>query len=301
MCKLRGLLAIVSTTILWSLAIVLIKYLSIYFDVATQNWIRYSSASLFLLLLSLSRLRELKETFIDKATLLPAFLVFSFQTLAVHGLYMTKSTIASLLMRTSVVFTVILSYILFKEERHIIKSKQFTLGSLIAFIGVVGIYYKPGEFVEWSESLGTLLVILGSLMWSGYVVSVRKLLKGRDPLLFTTAVISVSSLMFIPHVMINGRPLQILNRTLEVNVILIVSGILGVGLGNWMNYIAMKELGAVIPSVLRLLVPLFTGVLSFLILGETLLLSEIIFGGILLLGCSIVIHHTTRVTIEGQS
>jgi len=298
---LKGLLAIASTVILWSLAVVLIKYLSRHFDVATQNWIRYSSASLFLLALSLNHLRELREIVTDKSTLLPVSLVFLFQTLAVHGLYITKSTIASLLMRTSAIFTVLLSYILLKEERRIVRSKPFILGTSIAFVGVAGIYYKPGEVVEWNESFGMILVITGSLAWSGYVVSVKRLLKGRDPLLFTTAVISLSSLMFIPHVMINGNPLRVLDESLEINAILVISGILGVGLGNWMNYIAMKELGAVIPSILRLSIPLFTGVLSFFILGETLLLNEILFGTILLFGCSIVVFYTSRMTIETQS
>jgi len=297
----KGLLAIASTIILWSLAIVLIKYLSHYFDVATQNWIRYSSASLFLLLLSLNRRKELMRMAFDKSTLLPALLIFTYQTLTVHGLYITKSTIASLLMRTSVVFTVLLSYILFKEERHIIKSKEFILGSLIAFVGVVGIYYRPGEVIGQDESLGMFLVLVGSLVWSGYIVSVRRFLKGRDPLLFTTVVISLSSLLFIPHVIVSGDLLQVLKTTLEVNVILVISGILGVGLGNWMNYIAMKELGAVIPSVLQLLVPLLTGILSFVILGETLLPNEVLFGVILLIGCSIVIWHTTEVTVKAQS
>lgn len=298
MRALKGLLAIASTVILWSLAVVLIKYLSYYFDVATQNWIRYSSASLFLLFLSLNHLNELKEIITNKSTLIPVFLVFLFQTLTVHGLYITKSTIASLLMRTSAIFTVLLSYALLKEERHIVRSKQFILGTLVAFIGVIGIYYKPGESVEWDESFGMILVIAGSLAWSGYVVSVKKLLKGRDPLLFTTAVISLSSLTFIPHVLMNGNPSQILDESLEVNVILVISGILGVGLGNWMNYIAMKELGAVIPSILCLSIPLFTGILSFLVLGETLLLNEILFGTILLLGCSIVVFYTSKMIIE---
>ena len=290
----KGIFAIISTIMLWSLAVVLIKYLSYFFDVATQNFIRYSTASFFLLVLSLNKLKNLRELFSDKHILIPASFLFLFQTFTVHGLYITKSTIASLLMRTSAIFTILLSYSFFKEERKIIKSKMFILGSIIAFLGVFGIYYEPFSLRNEKEIIGMLLVILGSFMWSCYIISIKKLIKGKDPLIFTIPILASTSIMFIPHVILFGNILDIVKSSFTVNLILVISGILGVGLGNWMNYIAIKELGAVIPAILRLLIPLFTGIFSYIILNEVLTLNEIVFGTFLLFGCGIVMYYTTK-------
>lgn len=299
---LKGLLCVAATVVLWSLAVTLIKFLSYHFDVATQNWVRYSSASIFLAALLAGRLSELRALLAERSTLLLALLVFSFQTLTVHGLYLTKTTIASLLMRMNVIFTVALSYALFRDEREVMRSWRFALGVALALAGVAGIHCRPEAPVGEAEALGMALVLLGSLMWSLYVVSIKRFLRGRDPLTLTAAVMAVASLMFVPHVVVAGDPARVLAEPLEINAVLVISGILGVGLGNWLNYVAIRELGAVVPSVLRLLIPLLTGAFSYLLLGETLLPSEAAFGSLIVAGCALIIYHTSRVagSLGGQ-
>ena len=292
----KGYLGILGTLILWSWAVIFIKILASYFDPITQNFYRYSSAALALTIISasLSNTRKHVRLKITWTLIVPAVMVFLYQIFTVYGIYMTEATIAALLMRTNVIFTNVMSFLLFEEERRLIGTRKFMLGLLIAFIGIIGVTLRDSHDIgALTIDLGALMVLLGTIFWASYTVSVKISLREADPLILTTIVFSLASLFFLPVTLLLGDIGLVMKVSPGVNLMLIGSGILCVGIGNFLNYIAIMELGVAVTASLQLMTPLLTGVFSYMVMGERLTEMDLLFGGLLLLGCGMIIRQTT--------
>ncbi len=292
----KGYLGILGTLILWSWAVIFIKILASYFDPITQNFYRYSSAALALTIISasLSNTRKHVRLKITWTLIVPAIMVFLYQIFTVYGIYMTEATIAALLMRTNVIFTNAMSFLLFEEERRLIGTRKFMLGLLIAFIGIIGVTLRDSHDIgALTIDLGALMVLLGTIFWASYTVSVKISLREADPLILTTIVFSLASLFFLPVTLLLGDIGLVMKVSPDVNLMLIGSGILCVGIGNFLNYIAIMELGVAVTASLQLMTPLLTGVFSYMVMGERLTEMDLLFGGLLLLGCGMIIRQTT--------
>jgi len=288
--KVKGLAATLGTIILWSIAPVLIKMLSLHFDPITQNFYRYFSSSLLLTSLSLTSGEIRRLTGHLRKLVIPASFVFLYQTLLVYGIYMTDATTASILMKLNVVFTSILAFLLFRDERAIITARSYLLGALLAFTGAAGIVTDAGGSPQLTINTGAALVVSASLFWACYVTSIKFLVSDVPPLPLSAATFTLSSAMFLPLMTAAGNPAAPLQTTPEVNLLLILSGILCVGVGNWLNYIAIKSLGAAIPSTLQMTTPLLTGVFSVILTGEEITAPTLLFGGMLLAGSTLIIR-----------
>lgn len=280
--------------ILWSMGIIFIKYLSKFFTVSMQNFLRYLSAAVFLLMISLF-LGKFSINFIRKNfryIFLAAFTVFLYQTISVTGVYLIPTTIATILMKLNVFFTSIMAYIVYSDEREIILSKRFLIGVFLAFFGTAGIATEGFNLKNLSFSnqnfIGYILIILGAFFWSLYTIIIKKIVADIDKLFLTAIIFIFSSPMFIPLTLFEGNFLQ--NIGLEIFLILILSGILSVGLGNALNYISIEGLGASITSVIQLLTPFFTGIFSYVFLGERISLIDIFFGVMVITGCGIILY-----------
>lgn len=287
----KGILAALTAVVLWALGVVLIKYLSYSFSVMFQNFFRYFSASIIMLIIYLytnkKKLYFSKDSF--KKSLLPAFLVFVFQTVTVHGIYLTKASIASFLIRLNVIFVAIISFFLFEEERKKLLNKKYLVSIFLSMIGVSGLTLRATTlYTGLSLDMGALLVLIGSVFWAFYGISINSFIRNEDPLLFTTLVFSNATIMFLPTILFN------LNENTGISsyntfFILVISGILSIGIGNWMNMIAIKELGIVTASLIQQVIPFLAALFSYFMLGETLTLAELMFGLLIVVGVLLII------------
>jgi len=277
--------------IVWALGPILIKILGNHFDLYTQSFYRYLAATFFLIIItSISRQSEwlsvLKKW---KYFLLPAFFLFIFQILWVKGIYLSGPTLASFLNKMSVIFVAFFSFILFKDERKTIKNPSFLKGSLLAILGGLGLTLtrRSGNL---EFGMGALILIGSTLFWATYVISVKTLLNQIRPLPATAVVTGMVALLFLPVVFWWGNYSQLGNTSLTVDVILFGSGILCIGIGNFTNYIAIKNFGATVPSVLLLLAPLMTAVFSYFTIKEKMSPLQIISGLLLIYGCWLILN-----------
>jgi len=123
----RRYIPIAIATFIWIWPPVLIKMLSFHFDVYTQNFYRYLAGSSILMVINLIyRKRKLFSSLKKiKKFILPAMLVFLYQISFVGGIYLLTPTVASLINKSSVLFTTLFSFVLFSDERKIIRSRSF--------------------------------------------------------------------------------------------------------------------------------------------------------------------------------
>mgnify|MGYP000226884917 CR=1 FL=1 len=288
----KGLTCAIITLLLWSQAPIAIKYLSVYFDVNTQNFFRYILAGLFLMVLYYRQIiHEIRKlSFIS--LIVPAILLFSYQTAFVNGIYLTTATIAALLLRLTVIFTSIFAYMFFKEERSIITSRSFIVGTALAMIGAMAIITTSGRASASSNVsvLGSVLIMLSDILWSLYLVSVKINLRNTNPQVLSSLLITIAGTFFLPISVIKKSIFAVLYAPSFANLLMIVSGVLFVGIGNLLNYLAINELGVAIPSALQLASPLLTAISSVIVFHEEMPLGKVISGVLIMSGCSLIIY-----------
>ncbi|MEA3485626.1 MAG: DMT family transporter [Candidatus Aerophobetes bacterium] len=287
---------IMIASFIWIWPAILIKMLSFHFDDYTQNFYRYLAGSSILIIINLiyhkkEFLNSLKR--IPKF-ILPTILIFMHQITWVAGIRMLTPTVAVLIGKSTVLFTILFSFIFFSDERRIIKSKLFMLGSSLAIIGVCGIIIGKGNSHLNSFNLGAVLILTGSLFWTLYTITAKPIVEKTDPFVSAGIVFTLSLPLFFICTLLFGDIKALYVAPKSIIFILFLSGIFCVGIGNALNYKSIKLIGTTITSNLILVTPLFTAIFSYIIFKEVLTPYQILAGIILLIGCYILMSAGNR-------
>jgi len=230
-----------------------------------------------------------------KAILVPTIIVFVFQIFNVYGIVLTTPTIGTLIGRINVIFVDLFSFALFAEERATIRDRNFLVGTAIALVGMTGAVLSGSGLFYSSDSgsaylMGVLSLVIASVLWAAYVVSSKVLLKSVDPLSACTNVFLISGALYFPLSAASGAILDIFQVGPFVIFVLILSGILSIGLGNFLNYYAIQRLGASMTSNMQLLIPVIAGVLSVFVFNEPMPPEKIVFSLVTLVGCWFILR-----------
>ena len=291
--KARYVAAALGASASWGLGVSLIKLLSTVYSVNQQNLVRYLFASAFLAVVYASYNGGHPYT-VERAkrSLVPALTVFLFQLLATTGVYLTKAGLAAFMLRLNVVFLAVIVYIFFEDEKGIVRDPLFSLALTLGLTGVYGLSVGAGKG-GLGLDMGVLLVGVASLFWAVYTALVKFFVRDEDPLAFSASVFAIASLMFVPlagfETAARGFPLEP-----ESVLILVASGAISIGLGNWLNIVSIKGIGAVAPSMIQMSTPFFTVLFSYMIFGETLTISEVLFGLLIVASSALALRLVLR-------
>jgi drug/metabolite transporter (DMT)-like permease len=288
---------VIIAAFIWIWPSILIKFLSPYFDGHTQNFYRYLAAVVVLVPLNLACYREefLHSLKNIRQFLLPVFLVFIFQTLWVKGIYLLEPALVALIARSSVLFVAFFSFIFFADERQVIHSRVFIIGSLMAIAGVAGVIAGKNGLRLGSLGPGVLIILLGAVFWALYLTVVKKIVRNIDTLVAVTIIFSLAVPLFLAASLLFGNIGDVMKTPAGVNVVLFVSGIFCVGIANAFNYKSIKLIGTSISSNFVLITPFFTAVASYFIFGEVLSSLQVVSGIVLVAGC-VVLLRTANLT-----
>ena len=221
----------------------------------------------------------------------PALLVFTFQTLLVKCVCLLEPAMVSLISKSSVLFVALFAFIFFVDERKIISSVSFIIGSLMAIIGVVGVIIgKSGLSGNTNFSQGVILTLLGAMFWALYLMVVKKIVRRTDAIVSATIIFSLAVPLFFIASLLFGDITAIGETPAKVKVVLFISGIFCVGVANAFNYESIRLIGTSISSNFVLITPFFTAVASYYIFGEVLSFIQIISGVVLVSGCILLLR-----------
>ena len=288
--RVRGLFYAFMAAVCWSIGTIFVKFLQNFYGVNTQNAYRFLSAGLLLMLIYLSRERGLPLDIyrvLRKATV-AAVVVNIFQTILIAGIYLTKASTAAFLMRLSAVFVGLMGYIFYAEERKLVKNPKYLVGLALALVGVSGFTLKFGGGAIFD--LGALLILTSSVLWSLYIILLKKHSRDEDPLLFTSLIFIVGGTMFLPFSFAEGGLEQIVNAPVLVTFLLVFSGLISIGFSNWSNIVAINRVGAVAASTIQLIQPVLTAVFAVVLLSEAIALREVLLGLTILAGNVLVVY-----------
>lgn len=284
----RGRLALLATVAVWSTPPVFQYWLASAFDPWTQNFYRYAAGLLamapFLAWAAWRSPRSIPARDWAGCVLaaLPNTLHQVAQTMAVVLLW---PGIYALLGRLSVIITALLAIFFFSDERWIARDGKFFAGTALALFGVAGVVGLPSaDTFAPGDRAGFWLALSAALGWALYGILVKKFTARAGPTLGFGMVGLFTTMLLGPPMLLFGDPAAPLRADAWTNLVLFGSGILSIGLGHWLYYVGIRDVGATPSQAALLLCPLGTMALSAGLLGETFRVEQLAGGAVLLAG-----------------
>jgi len=291
----KGIIPIIIVAFVWGGFNVFIKMLSSQFDVVTQSFFWYLLGGTAALLLSAIIVpKELLVAFKNiKLFVVPTVVITIHFITFIKGVYMTNATISALIAKLNAIFVPFLSFLLFPDERRVVRDKKFLSGTFLAFVGVVGVILAKEQSLSDFDSRGIALLVFSMFCAAIYVIKIKKIVQNIHPLVIIACVPLLACCILLPLVLVFGNIHQILVVEAKTFFLLLGASAVSLGAGDTLYYYAIRHLGASVSTSFLLITPLVAGVLAFFTLGELLTIGQMFSGAILILGCLLMIRVTT--------
>ncbi|MCL7476174.1 MAG: DMT family transporter [Methanosarcinales archaeon] len=178
-------------------------------------------------------------------------------------------------------FTMVLSWLLLKEAI----GPGVVMGTVLIVLGIVVLSREKASGSEKNPRMGMLFTLVAAICYAFSIIASRTGLYYVDPLwgAFISLPIPVVA-MFVLFSLDKG-PAAAFNLDKRSSAILALGGIFGMGLGSYMFFISLTNIGTAQATSLGSITPLFSSLLAVRFLGEKVTIQ-------LLLGIIIVIAGT---------
>lgn len=302
----RAAIALALACVGWSLAPVFIRLCSADFDPMTQSFARYLSGSAMLVAICLGHWRaEFLALLRDPRKLAGiSMLNIVMQYIWTVGCYGTPATTAQLIVKLNIVFVIALAYVLYREERAVIRDPRYLFGTAISMAGLVFVLMKDARSLVPVFDRATTLLVLMSVCWAVYVVWGKHLAWAIHPVPMF-AVMSVHTMIGLGVLSFAfGEPAHMIAVPGRVWVIVFISGCVSIGIAHPAFQYAQRELGSALSTSANLINPLFTFLFSLVLLpGEHMLPQQWAGAAFLMAGMALVLvasqrHQTPTPPIE---
>ena len=208
--------------------------------------------------------------------------VFSYNICFFTGLKYIEAGRAALIIALNPMAITIGAVLIYGERLSPLQS----IGLLISLFGAVLVITNgnPALLFAGGFGLGEIAIIGCVISWAAYSLIGRSVLKSMTPLSAVFYSTLFGSIMLFPATLLDGVPPTPASYTSADWISLLFLGIFGTAAGFSLYYRAITRIGAARSSVFINLVPLFSIVLAWIFLAETINLSVLIGGLILMAG-----------------
>jgi len=297
MNRLWGYISALMVAILFGVWFTLDKTLLGYLHPFALAALTYSLASVFLFFIRLSPLhpkileilhRESNvEIQITRRNYLTLFLTAIFGAVIAPGLYLNglnqiTAVNAALLTNVEILFIIIIGIFFLKEKAK----KKDILGFAFLLLGAIFLSTNNFQNLTFNQNLtGSLLVILACFFWS-MDTSLSKFLSNKSDIFLITGL----------KCAIGGSILLLICLTLKISFrlpinllpLLLFIGLVCMSFSIVLIYLAIREIGSTRTGSIFSTSSLFGAIIAFIVLGETLKASQLLFGVLMLLGILIL-------------
>jgi drug/metabolite transporter (DMT)-like permease len=281
----------------WAAAPTMVKAISRSFSVNFQNACRYlvSLAVLwpaYLLTADRSRIRaDLAEVrrLAGKIALI-ALVQYAFQVSYTYSLTLIYPGMMTLVSQTTAIFGVLLAVAFFPDERPVVRNRIFLTGAVFALAGALLVVLGGGSWGGAALNVGVLSALASALAWALLGTLIRRWVPHVPPLLSISSVFTILVPLFIASYAVAHRGFPVPAAPPIDWVLMVVSGLIGVGIGQSLFYRAVPVIGVATSTSIGLLIPLLATVISRLAFGERLSAIQIVGGFLLVAGSWFVIR-----------
>jgi drug/metabolite transporter (DMT)-like permease len=276
--KLQGVFAILGASVMWAIEPILAKFSYL----STDFWNTFATRTLFSVLVITLYLFATRQNFKIEPRLVPPMIYLSLVSTLVGDLMylyaLTRVPVvnAVILGHMQPIFVVIFGYIVLRQDRI---TRHDYLG--IAFMIVAGIMVTTRTIQNlFSFRLGTIAdfyVLIATVAWATTAIAARKYLRGIPAGTIAFYRFGIAGIAYGTY--------MLLFRSLHITSwYQIVLGCV-IGVGTILYYQGIRLIKAAQVSALELSTPLFSTLLAYLFLRETISLMQLIgvallFGGI---------------------
>jgi drug/metabolite transporter (DMT)-like permease len=276
----------------WAVVPLFLEHFTHLLDPWTANGARYFFAAAFWLPFVIQALRRMAPAARGaawRAALIPAAAHCAGQVCFGLAPYYNNATMLNFGCRLSIPFATLFGFWLLKSERPLMRSPLFWMGLLCAGFGFLLMFEKG--FGTDSTSVPGMGLLLGfAVLWGLYVVFVRRNLADY-PVHLSYGMVSL--LTFPPLLALMfwlGDWPALFRLALDQWAWLLLSALIGLTLGHVFYYRAILVMGPIASEGGMLLIPFQTAILAHFFLGERLSPAQWTAGGILILGCGLLIR-----------
>lgn len=260
----------VLSTIFWAGAFIAGKLSVPYIPVYTLTFLRFSVATLILyFVLKYNGENEYKLKKEDFRVFLFTGLVgmFGYHVFFFTALKYTTAISSSIIGATNPIITTILSFIFLKDK---INTKR-ALGIALSFTGVFLTITNADLNVVKTLSLnkGDLLMLVAVLMWAAYGIFSKKVMPRYSPMILTYYSFLFCTVILLPFVIYERPWTFAANVPYYSYLASLYMSIFASVIGYLVQQMSIKQIGPSKTSIFINLVPIFSIILSVLILGET--------------------------------
>lgn len=211
--------------------------------------------------------------------------VFSYNVFFFTGLRYIEAGRASLIIAATPLVISLFAVAFLKESLTL---KKFC-GILISLLGAILVIGKGNPYALFQGSFGGgEKAILGCVLsWTAYSLIGRSVLSSLSPLISVCYSSIIGTLLLFPLALREGLLSNLSTLTIIDWMNLSYLGIFGTALGFSMYYRGIQEIGATRAGIFINLVPVFSILLSWLILKETIQPIVLLGGGLVLFGVSL--------------
>lgn len=274
--------AAIIAMILWASAFPATRYVLQYYSPATIMLLRFTAASITLIIIGIIRkIRLPNKKDLPLATLSGLSGVFLYSLLFTTGSVTVIAGISSFIISTAPLFTLILSRIILKEKLKLI----CWVGVGVSFIGLAGVTLS--QITEFTFNLGVLLLICAAISSAVYTIVIRRLTtktttayNALEVTTYTIVIGTIGMLIFIPYAI-----REIPESNVTVNLLVLLMGILPSAIAylSWSYALAKAEKVAHI-TVFTYLIPFISALIAYFWLDETMSIYALIGGIVIIIG-----------------
>jgi len=292
--RVQAMLALAVALVGWGAAPVFIRGLRGAYDPYSQAFIRYFFGTAFLCVLCMVSFRGEFLGLLRRPVPMMGMACISImhQLTWTLGCYRASATLAQLIIQSGVIFVILLSFILFRDERRVIRSPQFLVGTALSFAGMAGLL-AGGRGTVGSVDIVTAALLMGpALFWAVYVVWARHLVMNVHPVpMFAVLSIFITLGTGIISCLL-GRPMCILEAGAGITALTFVSGVLPIATAHPAFHFAQKHLGSAFCSSSNLFSPALTYLFAAFFLDDPPLTVAQWAGALVLLGGTVLVMRT---------
>lgn len=276
---------IVLCTIFWAGAFIAAKLSSPFIPAFTLTFLRFSIAALVLYIIIKVRKQKLHK--LTKKDI-PVFLVtglvgmFGYHVLFFVAIKYTTAINSSIIGASNPIITAILSIIFLKDKVSI----KRVLGIILSFTGVFLTLTNASLNVmkAFSFNHGDILMIFAVIMWAAYSVFSKWVMPRYSPITLTFYSFLFCTIILVPFV-IYEMPWKLIGAIPYYSYISVVyMSIFPSVIGYLVQQMSIKQIGPSKTSIFINLVPVFSIILSVLILKETLNPIKLLTAALIILG-----------------
>lgn len=306
------MVTIVMTLLGWSAVPLFITHFSSVLDVWTSNGWRYGfSALLWAPVLLLGWKRKSLPQGLWRAALWPAVFNTLGQVAFAWSFYKTDPTTATFGLRMQIVFVSVGAYLLFPQERALLRKPATWLAIALVLGGVTGtILLSPGasspEQIA-ANTTGVLLAIVSGLLFAGYALAVRRCMRGFHPVTAFAAISQYTAFGIVSLMLVAGRNMLTNNWDGGLSAwsmsntqfgLLLLSAVIGIALGHVFYYIAIARLGVAVSSGVVQLQPFLVAVGSYFLLSKPVTSGQMAAGMVAVCGAVLLLGVQWRLSRE---